>query len=60
MCYFITTLGHWYFIGAGFALLFSLYKEYYDYKTPGHEASWFDLLAGLSGIAIGMIINIIK
>lgn len=55
LCYFITTIVPFYFIGAVAALILGLYKEYRDYITPGHTASLADMAANIAGIVLGLI-----
>lgn len=55
LCYFITTILPWYFAGAVVAFGLGLYKEYEDYRTPGHVASWWDMLANVVGIVTGVL-----
>lgn len=55
LCYFITTILPWYFAGAIVAFGLGLYKEYKDSTTPGHVASWWDMVANVVGITIGLI-----
>lgn len=55
LCYLITTLAPWYFIGAVVAFGLGLYKEYKDYITPNHTASVWDMVANVCGIILGII-----
>lgn len=55
LCYFITIILPWYFAGAVLAFGLGLFKKYKDYTTPGHVASWWDMLANVVGITIGVL-----
>ena len=55
LCYLITTLLPWFYIGAVVALILGLYKEYRDYITPSHTASVWDMVANMAGIGLGII-----
>lgn len=55
ICYLITTLLPWYYIGAVVAFSLGLYKEYRDYIIPSHTASVWDMVANMAGIGLGLI-----
>ena len=55
LCYLITTLLPWFYIGAVVAFGLGLYKEYRDYITPSQTASVWDMVANMAGIGLGII-----
>ena len=46
-------------LGIGLAVGLSVGKEYGDSKAPGNKWDWYDILADVIGIVIGLLLVLI-